>query len=68
MKRYLRIVGVAQLCDVIARQRHLTQDGQGVLSDELRRHQDVTDSLHSWVRETEKFLLFKSDMAEIWGT
>ena len=44
---YLCIVGVAQLGNIISRQSHFTNDGQGIIIDELPWHQDIAYALIS---------------------
>ena len=45
LNTHLCIVSVAQLGHVIPRQGHLTDNGQGVIIDELPWHQDITYAL-----------------------
>ena len=44
---YLCIVGVTQLGNIISRQSHFTNDGQGIIVDELPWHQDIAYALIS---------------------
>ena len=42
---HLCIVGVTQLGNIISRQSHFTNDGQGIIIDELPWHQDIAYAL-----------------------
>ena len=44
---YLCIVGVTQFSNIISRQSHFTNDGQGIIIDELPWHQDIAYALFS---------------------
>ena len=44
---YLCIVSVTQFGNIISRQSHFTNDGQGIIIDELPWHQDIAYALFS---------------------
>ena len=44
---YLCMVSVTQFGNIISRQSHFTNDGQGIIIDELPWHQDIAYALIS---------------------